>query len=175
VVETTRWVITSLTGRLQERIDEGGEMPRTYTQLYYHLVFATKLRHPYITVAVERDLYPFLGGAVRNHGGTALAINGMPEHIHVLARFRAHPSVSQIMKSIKGSSSNWINDTRRTDEHFGWQEGYGAFTVSASEVDKVRRHIENQKTYHQRTSFRDEMIGLFRKHGVDFRESEFGF
>ncbi len=150
-------------------------MPRTYTQLYYHLVFATKLRHPYITAELQSDLYPFLGGAIRNHGGSALAINGMPEHVHILARLRAQPSVAEIMKSIKGSSSNWINDTRRADEHFGWQEGYGAFTVSASEVDRVRRYIENQQAHHQRMTLREEMIGLLRKHGVDFRESTLDF
>ncbi|MEE8523676.1 MAG: IS200/IS605 family transposase [Thermoanaerobaculia bacterium] len=150
-------------------------MPRTYTQLYYHFVFATKLRYPYVTPELQADLYPFIGGALRNHGGTAIAMNGMPDHVHILARLRAHPSVAEIMKSIKGSSSNWINDTQRTTEHFGWQEGYGAFTVSTSMIEEVRRYIENQQQHHRRISLREEMISLFKKHGVDFREDRLDF
>ena len=145
-------------------------MPRTYTQLNFHLVFATKQRYPYLTGDLCEDLYPFLGGAIRNHGGTALAINGMPDHIHVLAQLKAHPSLAEIMKSIKGSSSNWITGTRRTEEHFGWQEGYAAFSVSTSGIDKVREYIDDQKSRHREMSFKDEMRVLFRKHRIDFRE-----
>ncbi len=150
-------------------------MPRTYTQLTYHFVFATKHRHPFITPELRKDLYPFIGGAIRNHGGTLISAGGMPDHVHLLAGLRAHPSVAEIMKSIKGSSSNWINDTDRTADHFGWQEGYAAFTVSRSELSKVRRYIENQEQHHQKRSLRDEMIGLFRRHGIDFRESDLAF
>ncbi len=84
-------------------------------------------------------------------------------------------SVSGIMKSIKGSSSHWLNDTRRINEKFAWQEGYAAFTVSTSSVATVRRYIANQESHHRTLSLRDEMIRLFRKHEIDFRELDLDF
>ena len=114
-------------------------MPRTYTQLYYHLVFATKLRFPFLVPEVCRDLYPFLGGAIRNQGGSLIAIGGMPDHVHLLVRLKPVSSPAQILKSIKGSSSHWLNDTRKTREKFAWQEGYAAFTVSSSSLQAVKR------------------------------------
>jgi REP element-mobilizing transposase RayT len=147
-------------------------MPRTYTQLFYHVVFATKLRIPFITPDLRRDLYPFLGGGVREQGGALISVGGMPDHVHLLAGLRAHPSVADIVKSIKGSSSHWVNDTHRTEDHFAWQEGYAAFTVSKSALSRVQRYIENQEAHHRRQSLSEEMASLFHKHGIDFGNGE---
>ena len=138
-------------------------MPRTYTQLYIHIIFATKQRLPFIRPDLRDALYPFLGGAVRNHGGTALAIGGMPDHVHLLTRIRSRASVAGLVKSLKGSSSKWINDQRILSDHFGWQEGYAAFSVSPSQLDRVRRYIENQEEHHRDMSTDDELTRLVKK------------
>ena len=150
-------------------------MPRTYTQLYYHLVFATKLRTPYIHPELRRDLYPFLGGGIQELGGALLSIGGMPDHIHLLVSLRSHPSVADAVKAIKGSSSHWVNDTARLSDHFGWQEGYAAFTVSRSALPRVQRYIENQEAHHRKQSFTDEMITIFRRHGLEVDPKQLDF
>jgi len=149
-------------------------MPDTYTQLRYHLVFSTKYRTPTITAAVRNDLYDYFGGVLRGNKGVLLAAGGMPDHVHLLAGWGTSISVARMLQLLKGGSSRWLND--RPDaprEGFAWQEGYGAFTVSASKVPEVRRYILNQERHHQKVSFLDEFMGLLRKHGVDFDPKTF--
>ena len=150
-------------------------MPRTYSQLYYHLVFATKLRLPWLKSEVCQDLYPFLGGAIREQKGSLISIGGMPDHLHLLVRLKPVTSLARIMKSIKGSSSHWLNDTCKVRDQFAWQEGYAAFTVSTSALESVAAYIENQEHHHRDMPLRAEMIQLFNKHKIDFREDELEF
>lgn len=147
-------------------------MPRTYTQLYYHLVWATKLRLPFLEPAVRGDLYPFIGGVVRDLGGVMVAIGGMPDHVHLLAGLRAQPSLARIVKTIKGSSSHWLNSSRPTADRFAWQEGYAGFTVSRSALAAVRSYIEHQEAHHQKMSFQQEMVRLLEAHAVEFRAAD---
>src|SRR3954468_13355530 len=103
-------------------------MPSAYTQNFYHIVFSTKLRANLITSEMESRLFPFIGGIVRDLRCQLLAINGMPDHLHLLVRYRADLSHSDIVRHIKGRSSKWINETVPLSGHFAWQEGYGGFT-----------------------------------------------
>lgn len=142
-------------------------MPRTYTEIYSHIIFATKHRHPYLHKPLQQALFGFLGGVVRNKGGIAIAIGGMSDHTHLLVRTRPTLALADLLKSLKGSSSRWINDQSPTDDdpcdHFGWQEGYALFSVSPSQVEKVRHYIENQELHHRNRSYDEELEWLLRK------------
>lgn len=147
-------------------------MPSAWTQNHYHAVFSTKQRAPLITPEIEQRLYPYLGGIVRDLRCTLLAVNGTPDHVHLLARYRADLSHSDMLRHIKGRSSKWINETFPQFGHFSWQEGYGGITVSASGVAAVHEYITRQKENHQRQDFRTEFLELLRRHGIQYDEAE---
>jgi REP element-mobilizing transposase RayT len=96
----------------------------------------------------------------------------MPDHIHLLVDLRPHPSVAAVVKAIKGISSRWINEAGRTPDHFAWQEGYSAFSVSPSVLERVRNYVLTQEQHHQKATFQTEQRDLLAKHGIAFDESE---
>lgn len=146
-------------------------MPQSYTNLIYHIVFSTKNRHPLITDDVKSRLYDYIGGTIRKQRGIALAINGMSDHVHVLAKLRPDKALSAVLRDLKANSSGWMHDVFPRLRDFSWQNGYGAFTVSASQIEKVREYIANQEKHHQKIgSFRDEFIKLLRANDIDFEE-----
>ena len=147
-------------------------MPSAYTQNFYHTVFSTKQRAGLLTPDLEARLYPFIGGIVRDLRCTLLAVNGMPDHVHLLVRYRSDLSHSELLQQVKGRSSKWINETFPQLGRFSWQEGYGGFTVSKSVVPEVEAYIARQKEHHQRQDFRSELLELLRRHGVEFDENE---
>jgi REP element-mobilizing transposase RayT len=148
-------------------------MPSAYTQNFYHLVFSTQGRANLITPELEPRLHPFMGGIVRDLGCSLLAINGMPDHVHLLVQYRADLSHSDLVRHVKGRSSKWINqEPVGLAGRFAWQEGYGGFTVSSSGVADVKAYIGRQKEHHQRFDFKTEFLALLRKHGIEFREHE---
>jgi REP element-mobilizing transposase RayT len=154
---------------------EGGRrraMPSAFTQNFYHIVFSTKHRASLITPELETRLYPFMGGIVRDLRCTLLAINGMPDHVHLLVRYRPNLSHSELLQQIKGRSSKWINETFPQIGHFSWQEGYGGFTVSKSVVPEVETYIARQKEHHERHDFESEFLELLRRHGIEFDANE---
>jgi len=115
-------------------------------------------------------LYDYLGGAIRSEGGIAIIINGCNDHVHILAKLRQDKAVADVLRSMKANSSAWIHRTFSRSADFAWQGGYGAFTVSESQVEKVRQYIANQQTHHQRVSFREEFIALLSAHGIEYDE-----
>jgi len=139
--------------------------------LIYHIVFSTKNRQPLITGEVKSRLYEYIGGTIRKQGGIALAINGMSDHLHVLAKLRADKAVSDVLRDLKANSSGWMHKVFPELKDFSWQNGYGAFTVSASQIEKVKEYIANQEKHHQKIgSFRDEFIKLLRANEIEFDE-----
>jgi putative transposase len=145
-------------------------MATTFTNLLYHIVFSTKNRVPLIHEAIRERIYEYLGGVIRGEKGTLLEIGGVPDHVHLLVRLRAEPSVAVMLRNMKSNSSRWLNEEVNPGGQFGWQIGYGAFSVSESQVGKVRRYIQNQENHHRKVSFRDELIDLLRKHGIEYDE-----
>ena len=146
-------------------------MPQSYTNLVYHIVFSTKNRQPLINDGVKSRLYDYIGGTIRKQGGIGLAINGMSDHIHVLAKLRADKAVSDVLRDLKANSSGWMHEVFPELKDFAWQNGYGAFTVSASQIEKVREYIANQEKHHRKIgSFRDEFIKLLRANEIEFDE-----
>ena len=146
-------------------------MPQSYTNLIYHIVFATKNRQPKITDDVKSRLYEYIGGTIRKQGGIALAINGMSDHVHVLAKLRPDKAVSDVLRDLKANSSGWMHDVFPELRDFSWQNGYGAFTVSASQIEKVKKYIANQEEHHRKAgSFRDEFIKMLVSNEIEFDE-----
>jgi putative transposase len=145
-------------------------MPHSYTNLLYHLVFSTKERRPWLDADLRPRLFEYLGGAIRSQGGFAILINGVADHIHILARFRQDKALSEVLRDIKANSSGWIHRTFPTLASFAWQQGYGAFTVSPSQEDRVRQYIANQEVHHRTVSFQEEFVALLRAHGIEFDE-----
>ena len=143
-------------------------MGQSYTNLLYHIVFSTKDRRPLIEGDAKPRLYEYLGGTIRGQGGISLGINGMPDHVHVLAKLRPDKAVSDILRDLKANASGWMHDIFPEIRDFSWQRGYGAFSVSFSQVEKVRRYIVEQEIHHQGRDFRDEFIALLVKNGIDF-------
>ena len=144
-------------------------MPSSYTNLLYHLIFSTKNRHPTIQDAFQEELYRYIGGIIRSEGGIQIEIGGMPDHVHILAKLKPTHMVAEMLNKIKANSSGWLNRTNKlAGSKFGWQEGYGAFTVSESQVDHVREYIRNQEQHHRRLTFQEEFEALLKRHGVAY-------
>ena len=141
----------------------------SYTNLLYHIVHATKERAPLITNTLRPRLHEYLGGTVRGLGGTAIEINGTNDHVHILAKLRPTISVSEFLSKLKSGSSGWAK--RQTTGRFGWQARFGGFTVSESQVERVRRYIRNQEEHHRKLSFEEEFKVLLRAHRIDFDEA----
>jgi putative transposase len=141
-------------------------MPHSYTSIIVHVVFSTKDRAPHIDSALDERLYPYLGGILRELDGKLIAVNGVEDHLHLLAAMKATMSIAEAIGKIKGSSSKWIHDTFPDRSRFAWQRGYGAFSVSESQVPRVAAYIDRQKIHHAKLSFRDEFLRLLQAHGI---------
>lgn len=131
-------------------------------------MFSTKHREPLITPDLAPRLHGYLGGAVRGEGGLAIEIGGMTDHVHLLVKWRPDEAVSTLMRNMKGGSSRWVHETFPEHRAFAWQEGYGAFSVSESQVETVRAYIRNQAHHHRTRSFKEEFVVLLEAHGVAY-------
>ena len=145
-------------------------MAGTFTNLLYHIVFSTKLRQPLIVTTLQEELYKYMGGIIRGEGGTLLEIGGMPDHVHLLTRFKADKSVSHMLQLIKANSSKWANERPEQNSRFAWQTGYAAFSVSESQVGVVRDYVRRQEEHHRRSSFQKELLVLLEKHEIEYDE-----
>ena len=144
-------------------------MPHSYTNLLYHMVFSTKDRQLLIDEDLRPRLYDYLGGTIRGMGGVALGIGGVADHVHMLVKLRQDRAVSEVLRDLKANSSGWANTSGITGPGgFAWQAGYGAFTVSESQVGKVRRYIRNQEAHHSKKTFEEEFIALLEAHGIEY-------
>ncbi|MBI2436145.1 MAG: IS200/IS605 family transposase [Candidatus Magasanikbacteria bacterium] len=145
-------------------------MPNTYTQLFTHIVFSTKERRKLLTPQIRAELYPYMSGIAQGKNFTIVSVNGIDDHVHAILLLPTNISVSEAVQSIKGNSSKWINDKFFTHRIFSWQEGYGAFSVSSSQVEIVKHYIENQEEHHKNIDFKTEYRQLLEKHGITFEE-----
>jgi REP-associated tyrosine transposase len=145
-------------------------MADSYTNLLYHIVFSTKDRRPFITSQYEIRLYDYIGGTIRGMGSISMELNGTEDHVDILAKLRPDIAVSNILRDLKANASGWMHDIFPELRHFSWQRGYGAFTVSQSNVEEVRRYIAHQKQHHKRISFRDEFLQFLRANGIEYDE-----
>ncbi len=143
-------------------------MANTYTQIHIQAVFAVKNRDCIIMPSWKDELYKYITGIVQQNKHKILSINGMPDHIHILFGFRPTQSLSDLMQDIKGDSSKWINEKGFVKGKFSWQEGYGAFSYSKSEIHRVINYIERQESHHKKTTFIEEYLEFLKEFEVDF-------
>jgi len=140
----------------------------SYISNLMHCIFSTKTRYPFIDSDLESRLCPYIGGIARENRMKALAIGGTTDHVHALLSLPGMVSFAKAVQLIKGGSSKWINDSFSKPQKFAWQEGYGAFSVSASQVAKTVAYINNQKEHHRKRTLREEFLELLEKHGIDY-------
>ena len=143
-------------------------MSRTCTYLLTHLVFSTKNREPSITVDLKPELHTYLGGLTRELKGKAYAVNGMPDHIHMLVSLPPVISISEALRFIKANSSGWVHEKWPTLPSSAWQLGYGTFSVSKSNVRNVLKYIYNQEQHHRKLTYQDEFLGFLHKHEIEY-------
>ncbi|MDO8140087.1 MAG: IS200/IS605 family transposase [Candidatus Brocadiales bacterium] len=146
-------------------------MADTFTFLGMHFVFSTKNRIPLIDDIIRERLHAYIGGIIREIGGTLVEINAMPEHIHFYAYVPKTISVAKFMEIVKANSSKWVHDTLPHKNNFGWQDGYGAFSVSKSSEDAIIQYIRSQQEHHRKKSFQEEFIDFLNKYGIEYDEN----
>jgi putative transposase len=143
-------------------------MANTYTQIYIHIVFAVEGRQSLILPEHNGELQKYITGIISGQKQKLIAINNMPDHLHLLIGLRPDSSLSDLVRDVKASSSKFINEKRWVAGRFSWQEGFGAFSYSRSQLGAVIRYVENQQKHHARKSFREEYVELLEKFNVDY-------
>jgi len=145
-------------------------MPGTFSQIYIQTVFAVQNRECMIHSSWEAELYKYISGIVRNKEQKMLAINGMPDHIHFFIGMKPSCCLSDLVREIKKSSNDFIRDKKFLKYKFNWQEGYGAFSYSHSQIDSVINYIMNQKEHHKKQTFREEYLDFLKKFEISFKD-----
>jgi putative transposase len=144
-------------------------MSGTHCSLHYHLIFSTKNRYPFIKESWEPRLHSYLGGILANLNAVSESIGGTQDHVHIAASLKATHRISDILRDLKAGSSGWIHQELGY-RFFDWQNGYGAFTVSRSDLNGVKQYIRGQKDHHRHKSFQEEYRELLLRNGIEFDE-----
>lgn len=147
-------------------------MSHTSGNLVLHLIFSTKGRQPLITPEIRTDLFAYLGGIIGEMQGTALIINGVADHVHMLIRIHPAQAVAEVARIVKTNSSRWVHEKwpHNRNVRFAWQTGYAAFSVSQSNVLAVSRYIATQAEHHKKRTFQQEYIAFLKKNNVAYDE-----
>jgi putative transposase len=143
-------------------------MPNTYTQIYLHIVFAVRGRDSMIKPEHKEEIHKYITGIIQKRGHKMIAINSMPDHIHILIGYDPRMALSDLVRDIKRNSSNFINEKKWLKAKFYWQEGYGSFSYSRSQLDSVVKYITNQEAHHKKKDFRAEYLEMLEKFQVDY-------
>jgi len=137
----------------------------SYSQSYHHIIFSTKERRRLIEKPMQPKLWSYMAGIGRNHGFLVLANGGIEDHAHLLIQLPPQLALAKAISLVKANSSRWMSEHGM---RFAWQEGYGAFSVSASSLERVKSYIANQERHHRKMTFEEEFIGFLRKHRIEF-------
>ena len=143
-------------------------MANTYTQIHVQAVMAVKYRGALIQPTWKEKLHKYITGIVQNNKHKMIAINSMPDHLHMFFGFRPTQSLSDLMQMVKGDSSEWLNEHKISRHHFQWQTGYGAFSYSKSEIPIVANYIHTQEEHHRKKTFLEEYKGFLNEFGIDY-------
>jgi REP element-mobilizing transposase RayT len=145
-------------------------MSHTYVNNLIHVVFSTKGRRPLLTADICGDLYPYLGGIAREAGAKTLAVGGTTDHVHALLLLPATLTLARAIQMLKGSSSRWLHERFPQQADFEWQQGYGAFSVSNSLVERTVSYIHRQAEHHRKRTFEDELRAILETQGISYDE-----
>ena len=142
----------------------------TYTQILYHIVYGTKNHQATLDLDRHDDLCCYTAGILRNKNCVVYKVGGHVDHLHILTSLHPSLALANIVKDVKIASSAWIKDEKVFPHFDGWQDGYGAFTCSWKDKDRIANYIENQREHHQRKTFREEYMEMLKKAGIEFDE-----
>src|SRR2546422_8229317 len=145
-------------------------MPQSLSSILVHLVFSTKNREPFITPAIETELYPYMAKTLRELKSPSLAIDGASDHVHILFSLTRVITIANLVEEVKTSSSKWIKTKGREFRNFHWQRGYGAFSIGQSNLSQLKRYIRGQKEHHRRVSFQDEYRKFLKRYEIPYDE-----
>lgn len=145
-------------------------MPNTYSQMYVQVVIVVKFRQSLIQKSWKDELFKYITGIVTNKGQKLLCINGVEDHVHILLNIKPNIALSDLIKDIKTNSTNWINERKLCNHKFQWQEGFGAFTYSISQLDNVIKYIDNQEEHHKKQSFKEEYISFLKNFEIEYKD-----
>lgn len=145
-------------------------MANTYPRIYIQIVFAVAGHINLIEKNWKDELYKYITGIIKNHDQKLVAIGGIENHIHILIGLKPNIALSDLVRDIKANSSRFINERRFVKGKFSWQEGFGAFSYSHSQLNDVVRYIQNQEEHHKTNNFKDEHLKFLKKYEVDFDE-----
>jgi REP element-mobilizing transposase RayT len=143
-------------------------VPQTLVSLMIHVIFSTKERRAMITPGVEPELYAYLGGTAKNLGSRCLAIGGTENHLHLLISQSKNVALSHLMEELKKSSSKWIKTKGANFKQFGWQDGYGAFSIGQSNLEALKRYVASQKEHHRKQTFEQELLAFLNEYKVAY-------
>ena len=145
-------------------------MAHSYVRNYIHLIYSTKNRERYLRPDIRKRLWDYTNGIIRNLKSDPIAVDGYEEHCHIL--FQLHPTLalSKAVQTIKANTSKWLSDTYPELYSFSWQEGYGAFSVSSSQISKIVEYIQNQEEHHKRMSFQEEYLAFLKANNIEYDE-----
>jgi REP element-mobilizing transposase RayT len=144
--------------------------PKNYTQLHFQLIFAVKYRRALLTDDIRDEVFKYMGGILTEMGHKPYIINGPSNHVHILLGFNPNKTVSETVQHLKRNTSLFINRQRLCPMRFAWQEGYGAFSYSKSQLGRVDKYIKNQVEHHRRKSFREEYLKCLQNHDLDYND-----
>jgi len=145
-------------------------MANTFTQIYIHFVFAVQNRISLIQPEWKDELYKYITGIIQKNGHKLITINGVANHVHIFIGYKPHQLIPDLIQDVKGSSSKWINEKKFIKGKFIWQQGYGAFSYSHSQIDQVVRYINKQEKHHKKHTFKEEYVLLLKKFNIQFDE-----
>lgn len=143
-------------------------MTHSYRAHYYHLIWSTKNREPFIAKEIQDLLYAYIGGIVKFNNGALLCAGGTENHVHLLIGLTLPDKFTDVIRDIKANSSSWLNKNLSSNQNFGWQEGYGSFSVSYSSIERVKNYINNQEEHHKVITFDEEYLQLLKKHQIQY-------
>ena len=146
-------------------------MPSTHLSLHFHLIFSTKDRLALMHKDWRGRLHTYMGGIINDLGGIPITIGGVEDHVHLLVGLRATHRLADVLRDLKASSSKWIHEELQKPL-FAWQEGYGAFTVSQSQIEAVKKYIANQEEHHRKWTFQEEYLEFLQKNTVVYDEKD---
>jgi putative transposase len=145
-------------------------MPQSFSFLACHVIFSTKNREPLIADETAPRIYEYLGGICRETGSALLAAGGMPDHVHLLISIGRQLATADLIRTLKTNSSGWIHKTFANLQGFAWQNGYGAFSASFSNLEAIKRYIANQAEHHRTKSFQEEFLEFLKRHQIEYDE-----
>lgn len=145
-------------------------MPQSLSKLYVHIVFSTKNREQVISREIEEELFSYLGGICKSLECNPLQVGGYRDHVHILCLLSKKVTLVKLIEDVKSSSSKWIKTKDEKFSNFYWQRGYGAFSVSPTEIEVVKNYIQNQEEHHKTKSYQDEFRAFLKKYNIDYNE-----